>query len=422
MQLKKYIANSMPEAIKQIKLELGNDAVILSTRKVKKGGGAFGLFGQYVLEVTAAKDMNSAEKSSVTQHLEANNTEPAMLPPPFDPTKVNTKAQTDTRKIEMELEEIRTALSDLRKGIRVQTNEATTISHLRYEVNELKSIINKLITQTNNAYKKNWSEALSVLYQQLCSNGVEEKFASRLIDEVSKKIPKQEANNFTYVKIYLARLFMQVIPLLDDLIPQPNTQNIFSVIGPTGVGKTTTLAKIASIAKLNKHKIKIGLITLDTFRIGAVNQLEEYSQILRVPCKTAFNSLDLEHAIQSFKDKDLILIDTSGKSQRDATQMNDMKDILLNFPQIRNLLVLSTTTKDGDLTEITKRFSIIPLYGLILTKLDETTCYGSVFNHAIRFKLPLAYLTTGQNVPDDMEKATRERLIDLLLDVSNEIK
>ncbi len=119
-----------------------------------------------------------------------------------------------------------------------------------------------------------------------------------------------------------------------------------------------------------------------------------------------------------FNKKDLILIDTAGRSQRDEVQMSELRDILRNFPDFANQLVLSSTTKDNDLIEITKRFSTVPLNGIIFTKLDESTSYGSIFNHSIRFKLPLTYLTTGQNVPDDIENTYRERLIDLLLNIS----
>jgi flagellar biosynthesis protein FlhF len=194
---------------------------------------------------------------------------------------------------------------------------------------------------------------------------------------------------------------------------------VLTFLGPTGVGKTTTLAKIAGKMKLSKADLKIGLLTLDTFRIAAVQQLQEYARIINAPLRVVNDRNQLEHALEEYHQKDLILIDTAGRSQRDEMQMAELREVLSPYQDFRNLLVLSATTKDGDLIEITKRFSQIPLSGVIFTKLDESTNYGSIFNHAIRFKLPLTYLTTGQNVPDDIEKATRDRLIDLLLNISS---
>lgn len=125
-------------------------------------------------------------------------------------------------------------------------------------------------------------------------------------------------------------------------------------------------------------------------------------------------------ALQEFQEKDLILIDTAGRSQRDEMQMTELKTFLQDQEQIKKVLVLSTTTKNEDLTEITKRFGTIPLRGVLFTKLDESTSYGSIFNHAIRFKIPLMYLGTGQNVPEDLEVTSRERLIDILLNISGD--
>ena len=322
-----------------------------------------------------------------------------------------------------EISELKELIQELRKGARKEANEQANVSHLRYELNELKHMVGDLINQSSGIKDLHLHENLMALYQQLTFNGVEEKFAKKLCDEVQKKIPQTELENFAYVKVYLARMFMQVINILEAPAQvQPGKTKVIALLGATGVGKTTTLAKIAAAEKLRNKNVKLGLITVDTYRIAAVAQLKEYAKILKVPCKVVHDAAELNQALTDFKDMDLVLLDTAGRSQRDATQMNELKEFLTGHEDFTNLLVLGATTKDQDLVEMTKRFSLVPLQGVIFTKLDESTSYGSIFNHAIRFKLPLAWLTTGQNVPEDIEPASRERLVDLLLNISGEME
>ncbi|MFH2132517.1 MAG: hypothetical protein ABIK68_19225, partial [bacterium] len=342
---------------------------------------------------------------------------------PKMPRKIESKPTPELSKnLQEDISELKEMVTDLRRGYRREINDSANVTHLRYELSELKNLVGMLVNQSSMLREDDLHENLIALYQQLCFNGVEEKFARRLIEEVKKKIPKQEIDNFSYVKVYVARMFMQVIRITASPTAKikgaEGKPKILTFLGPTGVGKTTTLAKIAGREKIEHPDLKIGLITLDTFRIAAVQQLQEYARIINVPIRVVNDRIQLDHALGEFKKKDLILIDTAGRSQRDEQQMSELRKILRNFDSFDNLLVLSATTKDNDQVEITKRFSTIPLNGIVFTKLDESTSYGSIFNHSIRFKLPLTYLTTGQNVPDDIENASRDRLIDLLLNIS----
>ncbi len=430
MQVKKYNASNMQEAIKMIKDDLGSRAVIISTRKVRKGTGAFGMFGQHVLEVTAARDerakqVNPNEYNGLIkqQQQKTEYEKEILLNSPKSPRKVEAKqAPVIDKNLQDDITELKDMVTDLRKGYRREINDSANVTHLRYELSELKNLVGMLVNQSSMLREDELHENLIALYQQLSFNGVEEKFARRLIEEVKKKIPNQEIDNFSYVKIYVARMFMQVIKILSSPTKKSKKSNgkqrVLTFLGPTGVGKTTTLAKIAGSEKIKHPDLKIGLITLDTFRIAAVQQLQEYARIINVPIRVVNDKVQLDHALSEFKKMDLILIDTAGRSQRDEIQMAELRAILKGYSSFDNLLVLSATTKDSDQVEITKRFSTIPLSGIVFTKLDESTSYGSIFNHSIRFKLPLAYLTTGQNVPDDIENASRDRLIDLLLNIS----
>ncbi|MGK0289686.1 MAG: flagellar biosynthesis protein FlhF [bacterium] len=414
MQVKKYIASDMQEAISMIKKDLGPKAVIVSTRKVKKGGGAFGLFGQEVLEVVAAQE----------DAVQAPQVVPKSVEPAQNTQKNPFQGLNLLAPLQHEIGDLKDVINDLRKNQRREINDEGNINHMRYELTELKSMINTLISQSGFLKEQDLHDHLIALYQQLTFNGVEEKFAKRLVEEVQKKIPGDEINNFSYVKLYVARMFMQVVKL-DETPTQPKSPTdkkptVLTFIGPTGVGKTTTVAKIASIEKLQNPNKKIALITIDTFRIAAVQQLKEYARIIKVPIRVVNSQEQLDNSLEEFKDKDLVLIDTAGRSQRDEIQMSELRELFENHPEFKNFLVLSSTTKDSDLIEITKRFGSVAIGGVIFTKLDESTTYGAIFNHSIRFKLPLVYLTTGQNVPEDLEPASRERLIDLLLNISGE--
>lgn len=432
MQVKKYSASNMQEAIKMIKEDLGSNAIIISTKKIRKGSGAFGMFGKFMLEVTAARD-NKATRSipadyngllhkqqSEYQNELSNNA-------PKNPRKISKELpySSDNQNklisnLQGDISELKDIVLDLRRGYRKERNDEANITHLRYELSELKNIVNTLVNQSGELRDDDLHENLIALFQQLCFNGIENKFARKLIEEVNKKIPKQEIVNFPYVKIYIARMFMQVLKINADVTrkEKSNKPKILTFIGSTGVGKTTTLAKIAGSQKIANPTIKIGLITLDTFRIGAVQQLQEYAKIINVPIRVVTDKNQLDLVLEEYKSKDLILIDTAGRSQRDEMQMSELRKLISSYHNFHNLLVLSATTKDNDLVEITKRFSSIPLKGVVFTKLDESTSYGSIFNHSIRFKLPISYLTMGQNVPDDIETASRDRLIDLLLNIS----
>ena len=185
-------------------------------------------------------------------------------------------------------------------------------------------------------------------------------------------------------------------------------------IGPTGVGKTTTIAKLAARCSL-QIKRKVSLITIDTYRIAAVEQLKTYARIMNIPLFVSYTPEEMRRSIAENRDSALILIDTAGRSQADGEQIIDLKNYFGGGSGIEVMLVLSATTKNRDLRDITTRFSPIDAGKLIFTKLDETTTYGSIVNEAVRTKLPIAYFTAGQNVPDDIEAASPAKLARMLL-------
>ena len=184
--------------------------------------------------------------------------------------------------------------------------------------------------------------------------------------------------------------------------------------GKGGVGKTTTIAKLAAYAKL-ELKQKVALLTLDTFRIAAVDQLHQYAEILQVPLHVALTVEDLRSALRFYQDRALVLIDTPGHSPKDTGMQLQLRRFLDELPEVETHLVLSATTKPRDLADIAQRFECLKPTRLIFTKLDETSTFGPLLSTLVRVKRPLSYLGTGQEVPQDLEMATSRRLADLIL-------
>lgn len=441
MQIKRYRGTDMQEALQKVKKDLGTDAIILSTRKVRSGGGTFGLFGKPQLEVTAARDGdfqtdgNSAAQAESSDLLNHARRKTRLLQlggvgDKDDPglgadqmrnllSKNRVETQQLLAPLQDDIQELKDILQIVGDSQRGRLHDDTSISQIRAELGDMRSVLQSLSAKSNGLREANYPENLVVLYQQMIFNGLEEKFARRLTEEANKNIPLNEVEDFNYVKIFLARMLMKIVKVDGGIKTEPDEQKIVVLVGPTGVGKTTTLAKLASEQHL-KHNKQVALITVDTFRIAAVEQLKVYAKILSLPVTVVNNKTELRQAIRNHAQYDVIFIDTAGRSQWDDLQMVELRNLLAGEEQIDIALTLSSTTKDSDQTDITRRFGELPISSVYFTKLDESTTYGSLFNHAIRFKRPISYLATGQKVPEDIEVATKERLVDLMLNISGD--
>ena len=425
MDLKRYRVNNIQESLQLIKRDLGPEAVIVSTRQVKEGKGTFGLFGKTVLEVTAALDQEQKSApaktpppnqvaAAVAYGIKDQETQPSSNVVPFRSTSTK-DSQSLILPIQKDVQELKESIDEIK--IKTATYGDHVINQLKHELGEMRHMLHMIVSQSVHHDDLHLPENLMILFQQMKFGGLEEKFARRVVLEAQKNISEEDLQNFSYVKIFLARMLMKIIKTTNGIENIEQSQKIVSLIGPTGVGKTTTAAKICS-EQILQYKRKVALITVDTMRIAAVEQLRAYAKVINVPLSIVSDKVELDRAISSYADYDVIVIDTGGCSQRDETQMFELRDIFDERGRLHNILVLSATTKDSDTNEITRKFGSMPLDSIVFTKLDESSSYGSIFNHAIRFKKPVSYLTTGQNVPEDIELATKERLVDLLLHIS----
>ncbi len=236
-------------------------------------------------------------------------------------------------------------------------------------------------------------------------NEIKEKLIDTLDDE------KQQSEVIVRNAIY---------NMLNGFLKEPEPfsfargKKVIIVIGPTGVGKTTTLAKLAANMVLTEKK-KVGLITSDTYRIAAVEQLKTYSEIIGVPLSIIYTPGEISGAIENYGDKDIILVDTAGRSHKDKYQLMELKTLIKSSIDYEVYMVISATTKFSDCIEIIKNYSFLDDYKLLFTKLDETSAFGVIANVAYITKKPVSYITTGQSVPDDIEIADNSKLINCIL-------
>jgi flagellar biosynthesis protein FlhF len=398
MKVKKYEAIDMPQALEMIKKELGHDAVILSTRKIRKAGSIFGLLGRPVIEVTAASDYDFNAKLKIKEKGAIRKDEMGWPAARFE------SLQDDINRIKDEM-----------GALAVKQ----TISREEKEFNEFManySLLDKkvdvILKNTIENKIKNLPPASVNLYKTLTLNKVEAPLALKLIEFLEKK------NHIISDDMDRADIMLKILSgsiKTSGPIKINGRQKVVALVGPTGVGKTTTIAKLAAIYSLQK-KLKVGLITIDTYRIAAVEQIKTYARILDIPVEVAMAEDDIRTAFNNLKFKDLIIIDTAGMSPHNKNQMFELKNILTKKDiDLEAHLVLSLTTSLDDLFVAYNKFKELNFKNLLFTKFDETSSYGNILNLSLRTRMPISYIATGQNVPEDIMTAESENIAKLLL-------
>ena len=259
---------------------------------------------------------------------------------------------------------------------------------------------------------------LQLIYKKMLENDVNEKCADSIIGDIENSL-KKESN----IDSILAAVYQKVILKLGEphiITLQEDKPKVAFFIGPTGVGKTTTIAKIASKFKLEEHA-RVAFITSDTYRIAAVEQLNTYASIISCPVSVVYSADELEHCLEEYKDYDLILVDTAGRSHKAEGQMDELMELIERTRQksdefdVDIYLTLSVTTKSKDLVSIVERYQDIKDWSVIFTKLDETCSLGNILNIRMITDAPLSYTTLGQNVPNDIEVIDKQALAKQLL-------
>ncbi|MEK9628837.1 MAG: AAA family ATPase, partial [Nitrospinota bacterium] len=246
-------------------------------------------------------------------------------------------------------------------------------------------------------------------YSHLVENGLDENLASKIL----KKAKGGDDENPQKEKLRAMDLMKKVIPFEGEIKLDTESPKLVAFVGPTGVGKTTTLAKVAADYSIRKNK-KVALVSLDTYRLGAVDQLQIYGDIMQLPVEVAEGKDDLRDIVTRHSDKDLILIDTTGRSHRDGDYSRQLKQIFSTVGEVETHLVLSVTAQEKLFSTTFQQFSPLGVDRVLFTKLDEGLSFGSLFNFSVRSRIPLSYFTVGQNVPEDLEIATPDKVISLI--------
>ncbi|WP_188454372.1 flagellar biosynthesis protein FlhF [Virgibacillus oceani] len=366
MKVKKYVAPTMPEAMNQIRKELGANAVILNSKEVNQGG-FLGFFKKRKIEVVAAID-----------------------PQPHAPKTSNTSYNTTSEK--------------------PKALKGNASNDVLQEIKHLKKIIEQQSLQTRHHYQPDYK----IVYQHLIDQEIESDLASELIENVIKQHEEKK------IEPTLEQIFQDVKYQITDQLHFLSFEGIrydkkiIHFVGPTGVGKTTTIAKIAAKSMLNENK-KVAFITADTYRIAAIEQLKTYARILDVPIEVAYNLNDYKTAVEQFANYDLILVDTAGRNFREKKYVAELKRNIQFETDIETYLVLSLTAKPKDIQDIYDQFQHIPIKELIFTKIDETRQYGSMLNVMLTNKKGIAFLTNGQDVPDDLIQPSPELITSYII-------
>jgi flagellar biosynthesis protein FlhF len=301
------------------------------------------------------------------------------------------------------------------------------VKSLQADIEQLKSMVVELASgaQTRENPRDeadhDLTEELVKTMQDLVTAGVEKKLARQLVRTAAFELNPSQLHDEALIQEKVAEQLMNEIQVGDLLAGVGAGQgvsacSVITLVGPTGVGKTTTIAKIASLGILEK-RLRVGLINLDSYKVAAADQLATYAKIMNVPFRSVSTKDELTQAIYDFSSLDLVLIDTTGRSQKDQESLLQLRHMLNGLPNNRNALMISATTKDSDVHEVISRFRIFNPVGLVFSKLDETSVYGGIYNAHRRCGLPLLYFTVGQRVPEDIERASAERVVDLFLDL-----
>ena len=380
MQIKRFEAENMTEALRLVKQEFGSEAVILSARSLEKKRGVFWPVKRPGAEVTAAKD------TSCTEAKEA------------PPNKMRKFYKNQS----------------LRSNLEDSSKKKSSVSLLHGDANALKNRHNNHMVKRNHVPQNNARE-LFALHQRMLFQGIEENIALDLIEKINRIMSSENVLKNEELKSCLIHAFEKTGLRASPIKMEQGKQKIVAFVGPTGVGKTTTIAKLAAIQAIKMRK-RVALITLDNYRIAGIEQLKIYAKIIGIPIEIASTGKEFKECLNRLKDKHLILIDTAGMSQGNEYQFNELRIFFDKIRHVETHLLLSATTKENDLIDILARFKVFPISKLLFTKLDESTSYGNMLNQIIQSKIPVSYFTNGQQVPEDIEIATLERLVDLITD------
>lgn len=410
MIIKKYQAKTEAEALENARKELGQGIVLMNVRPVKPKG-LFSFLKSPVTEITVALEEEPEQPK-------ADRTETAQTIAFHSAVSEAAQAVTEKLKESGDID---------REPGRAQENrtDGRNKKEIEERLDNLRSLIEENLVKNDKAADTKEEEDintesesvafLKLLYNTMIENEIHEKYANQFIDNLEKIDQPNVPMDYILSGIYQKMVLKFGVPSM--ITPAENGAKLVFFIGPTGVGKTTTIAKIASKFCVEQKK-KVVLLTADTYRIAAAEQLRTYASILDIPFRVIYSPEEIQSAIRDFQNVDYILVDTAGHSHNNEAQREAMKELLHSVDGLiesETYLVVSATTKYRDLISITDTYTDMVKYKLIFTKLDETQLLGNLLNVRMHTGAEMSYVTCGQNVPDDIEEFNPQKTVKQLL-------
>jgi flagellar biosynthesis protein FlhF len=361
MQIKKFKAKTLKEAIAQMKLEFGDEAIVMSTKVIDTVNDGV---DQKFFEITASVDDNES--------LEL-----------VEKSREDVKIQD----FQSEMKKLTEKIYGVSSGSKTSTDRKTVKKNKLQNKNELYSI-----------------------KQQLLDKDIDEHIADTVISKIDQYAPfVDEANKEEYILSTIASL----VPTSEFELSKGNKPKVISLVGPTGVGKTTCIAKLAVISKI-LHNLDIGLISIDTYRLGALDQLKIFSEISNIDFLVAYEPNDIPKFVKKFRKKDIVFIDTVGRSQNNPKLLNSINDFLKKVKVDETYLVLNSTSDYKVMADVADKFTSLNYDAFIFSKLDEAISFGNIINLVHQFNIPIKYLTNGQVIPDDIIAADSEFIANMV--------
>lgn len=438
MKIKEFEALNLKDCLTQVRQELGPEAVILETRKFRKGG-IMGWGAKDAVRIVAATGVSVQDppgrgggrqaaggsgQAAVGSRQSGNGKRPtaaaehtingsAKASAPSAPAPVSTESDEKLRRLEREMSELRSGIDAIRQAV-VNAPQQHVAPAYAYPPPGPQSWGGQ---QQAVAYAAAQSPQEALLHPDLYRKLLEAEVGEEMAIELLRALPDLSAwksqARAPLAESALRDVMAARIKSSGPIQLKPGRTQVVALIGPTGVGKTTTIAKLAANYALVEKK-RVGLVTMDTYRIAAVEQLKTYSQIIDIPIRVAYTQAEVAPALESFAGYDVVLVDTAGRSQKNLMQVSELKS-LVDAAGCETHLVISASTKEKDLFDQIARFREANVDRLLFTKLDETTTYGTMYTVAAKTNLPISYITTGQKVPEDIEPADGVRLATLVM-------
>jgi len=411
MRIKKFVARSLKEATEQMKRELGPDAIILNSRTVHRGG-AFSFMGKEMFEITAAHDEPAAGR--------ANSYARTPAAPAFDRYGGKAAAEMEEpdpvsslRNVAERFEQRQRTDQPRPSTADKRLRELADYTELQSELRDVKGALRDIADQLKYTRMPSLPDHLRRAYQTLVGNDVDQELAADLVQTVYSRLTPEQLSNRQTSETALLAAMASLIKRPEEPRTRANKTKVIALVGPTGVGKTTTVAKLAAISKL-LNQMDVGLISADTYRIGAIEQLRTFAAIADIPMEVVYTPDELAPALRKFRDKDVVYIDTVGRSQKSKKELMDLSRFIAAASPDEVHLVLSASTNVKTANQIVSQFKVLKPNRVLFSKLDEAATLGPLLSVASANDLAVSYVTTGQTVPDDIIHVDPRRMASMI--------